>query len=74
MIEPVVIQCEVIEPRVLSLLVVDKARVTAWLPRSAIGFEGDARVGAKLRISMSRELAIEKGLLAAEAEGQGVLL
>ncbi|RYE48322.1 MAG: hypothetical protein EOP24_07895 [Hyphomicrobiales bacterium] len=74
MSEPVIIVCEVIEPRVLSLLVVDKARVTAWLPRSAISFEGEARMGAKLRISMSRELAIAKGLLAAGAEGQGRLL
>jgi len=73
MIEPVVIECEVIEPRVLSLLVVDKARVTAWLPRREISFEGEARVGAKLRISMSRELAVRKLLLAAEGTGQGRL-
>ena len=69
----VTVECDVIEPRVLSLLVVDKARVTAWLPRREISFEGEARVGAKLRISMSRELAVRKLLLAAEGTGQGRL-
>lgn len=75
----VVVRCTLMEARIKSLLVVDAARVSAWLPRSRIaveeggGSDGALRPGQHLRITMPAWLAEREGLSVVIGDGQGRL-
>jgi len=73
------VRCTLLEPRIKALLVVDAARVSAWLPRSKISIEeggggtGALRPGQQLRITMPAWLAEREGLTVVVGDGQGDL-
>jgi hypothetical protein len=74
MIKPVTVRCDIIEVRVKSLLVVDRARVSAWLPRASINVAGEIRSGGSVRVTLPAELAREKLLATETDERQGRML
>lgn len=73
------VRCSLLEARIKALLVMDDARVRAWLPRSEISIEegggttGALRFGQQLRITMPAWLAEREGLTVVVGEGQGSL-
>lgn len=80
-VDPVVVVCDLTEDRVKAIHVFHPAadgtprklsRISAWLPKAAIRFEHE--LGARVRVTLPKKLAIEKGLVAAESAGQGRLL
>ena len=73
------VRCTLLEARIKAVLVIDEARVSAWLPRGQIsieeggGSDGAMRSGQQLRITLPAWLAEREQLTVTVGDGQGRL-